>query len=285
LITVDQDTQETNTAGVYAGGDVAIGSASVIQAIAAGRRAAASIDLYQMKKRILKNSQKVTMPKFNADYLVKMARGKTTILPVSSRRIDIEDTVGFNLSEMEDEANRCFNCGCVAVNASDIAPALIALDAKIKTTRRILTAEGFFSAGIMKTSQLEVGELVVEILIPKPTLGSQQDFIKFAQRNSHDFPVVSVAAVLSMNADRVDAVRIVLGAVAPVPLRIKDVEDFLKGENLNKKSAATAGNIAGKNTLPLAKNKYKVQVAKALVEKVILTLCERARKGNISAKM
>jgi NADPH-dependent glutamate synthase beta subunit-like oxidoreductase/CO/xanthine dehydrogenase FAD-binding subunit len=285
LITVDEDTQETNTAGVYAGGDVAIGPASVIQAIAAGRRAAASIDLYLMKKRIHKNSQKVTMPKFNADCLVKMDRGKTTILPVSGRRIDIEDTAGFNLRETEDEANRCFNCGCVAVNASDIAPALIALDAKIKTTRRILTSEGFFSAGIMKTSQLEAGELVVEIQIPKPTLGSQQGFIKFAQRNSHDFPVVSVAAVLSMNADRVDAVRIVLGAIAPVPLRIKDVEDFLKGEKLNKKSAAAAGNIAVKHTLPLAKNKYKVQVAKALVEKVILRLCERVREGNISAKM
>jgi CO/xanthine dehydrogenase FAD-binding subunit len=97
--------------------------------------------------------------------------------------------------------------------------------------------------------------------------------------------VVSVAAVLSMNADRVDAARIVLGAVAPVPLRIKDVEDFLKGEKLNKKSAAAAGNIAVKHTLPLSKNKYKVQVAKALVEKVILTLCESAGKGNISAKM
>ncbi|MCX5994173.1 MAG: FAD-dependent oxidoreductase [Chloroflexi bacterium] len=285
LITVDQDTQETTTAGVYAGGDVAIGPATVIQAIAAGRRAAASIDLYLMKRRIRKNSQKVTMQKCSADCLVKMDRGKTTILPVSGRRIDTEDTAGFNLDEMEDEANRCFNCGCVAVNASDIAPALIALDAKIKTTRRILSAEGFFSTGIMKTNRLEAGELVVEIQIPRSTSGSRQGFIKFAQRNSHDFPVVSVAAVLSMNADRVDAARIVLGAVAPVPLRIKDVEDFLKGEKLNKKSAAAAGNIAVKHTLPLSKNKYKVQVAKALVEKVILTLCESAGKGNISVKM
>ncbi|MEI8356691.1 MAG: FAD-dependent oxidoreductase, partial [Deltaproteobacteria bacterium] len=280
LIIADQDTQETNTAGVYAGGDVAIGPASVIQAIAAGRRAAASIDLYLMKRRLHPKGQTVSMQKFSTDCLVKMDRGNNTILPASNRRIDIEDTAGFNLSEMQNEANRCFNCGCVAVNASDIAPALIALDAKIKTTRRILTAEGFFSAGIMKTSQLEEGELVVEIQIPKPALGSQQDFIKFSLRNSHDFPVVSVAAVLSMNADRVDAARIVLGAVAPVPLRMKDVEDFLNGKKLDKKSAATAGNIAGKHTLPLLKNTYKVQVAKALVEKVILTLCKGARKGN-----
>jgi len=270
LITVDQDTQETNAAGVFAGGDVATGPASVIQAIAAGRKAAASIDLYLTKRRIPTKSQKVTMQKWSADCLVKMERGKTAILPVSRRRIDIEDSTGFNLSEMENEANRCFNCGCVAVNASDMAPALIALNAKIRTTKRILSAEDFFSAGIMKTSQLEEGELVVEIQIPKPAAGSRQDFIKFALRNAHDFPVVSVAALVNVNGDIVDSARIVLGAVAPVPLRIKDVEDFLKGKKLDKKSAATAGKMAVEQTLSLAKNKYKVQVTRALVERAFL---------------
>jgi len=270
LITVDADTQKTNAAGVFAGGDAATGPSSVIQAIAAGRRAAASIDLYLMKRRIHTKSQKVTMQKFSTDCLVKMDRGKTAILPVSRRRIDIEDTAGFNLSEMENEANRCFNCGCVAVNASDIAPALIALGAKIRTTKRILTAEDFFSAGAMKTSQLEEGELVVEIQVPKPALGSLQDFIKFALRNSHDFPVVSVAALLNMNGDRVDSARIVLGAVAPVPLRMKDIEDFLKGKRLDKKSAANAAKIAVGQTLSLTKNKYKVQVTKVLVERAVL---------------
>jgi len=270
LITVDQYTQETNAAGVFAGGDVATGPASVIQAIAAGRRAAASIDLYLMKRRIHTKIQKVTMQKCSSDCLVKMDRGKNAILPVSRRRIDIEDTVGFNLSEMENEANRCFNCGCVAVNASDIAPALVALGAKIRTTKRILTAEDFFSAGTMKTSQLEEGELVVEIQIPKPASGSRQDFIKFALRNSHDFPVVSVAALLNVKGDRVDSVRIVLGAVAPIPLRIKDIEDFLIGKKLDKKSAATAAKIAVEQTLSLTKNKYKVQVTRALVERAFL---------------
>jgi hypothetical protein len=270
LIAVDPDTQETNAAGVFAGGDAATGPASVIQAIAAGRRAAASIDLYLMKRRTHTKSQKVTMQKFSTDCLVKMNRGKTAILPLSLRRIDIEDTAGFNLSEMENEANRCFNCGCVAVNASDIAPALIALGAKIRTTKRILTAEDFFSVRTIKTSQLEEGELVVEIQIPKPALGSRQDFIKFALRNSHDFPVVSVAALLNVNGDRVDSVRIVLGAVAPVPLRIKDIEDFMKGKKLDKKSAATAAKIAVERTISLTKNKYKVQVTRALVERAFL---------------
>jgi len=270
LIAVDPDTQETNAAGVFAGGDVATGPASVIQAVAAGRRAAVSIDLYLMKRQIHTKSQKVTMQKFSTDCLDKMDRGKTAILPVSRRRIDIEDTAGFNLSEMENEANRCFNCGCVAVNASDIAPALIALGAKIRTTKRILTAEDFFSAGTLKTSQLEEGELVVEIQIPRPALGSLQDFIKFALRKSHDFPVVSVAALFNVSEGRVDSARIVLGTVAPVPLRIKAVEDFLKGKKLDKKSAATAAKMAVEQTLSLAKNKYKVQVTSTLVERASL---------------
>ena len=97
-----------------------------------------------------------------------------------------------------------------------------------------------------------------------------QNFIKFALRNSHDFPVVSVAALLNVNRDRVDSVRIVLGAVAPIPLRIKDVEDFLKGKKLDKKSAATAAKIAVEQTLSLTKNKYKVQVTRALVERAFL---------------
>jgi CO/xanthine dehydrogenase FAD-binding subunit len=215
-----------------------------------------------MKRRIHTESQKVTMQKFSTDCLDKMDRGKAAILPVSRRRIDIEDTAGFNLSEMENEANRCFNCGCVAVNASDIAPALIALGAKIRTTKRVLTAEDFFSAGVMNTSRLEEGELVVEIEVPKPASGSRQDFIKFALRKSHDFPVVSVAVLLNMNGDKVDSVRIVLGAVAPVPLRMKDIEDFLQGKKSDKKWAAAAAKIAVEHTLPLAKNKYKVQVTK-----------------------
>ena len=48
----------------------------------------------------------------------------------------------------EAEADRCFNCGCVAVNSSDLAPALIALGAKVKTTQRIIAAEDFFAVGV-----------------------------------------------------------------------------------------------------------------------------------------
>jgi CO/xanthine dehydrogenase FAD-binding subunit len=209
------------------------------------------------------------LQQFSEGCLAKSARGKAAILPVSRRRIDVEDRAGYSLGQTEGEANRCFNCGCVAVNASDMAPALIALGAKIRTTKRVLEAGDFFSAGIMKTSRLEEGELVAEIEVPKPAPGSHQQFIKFALRNSHDFPVVSAAAVVSCTGGRVDSARLALGAVAPVPLRMEGVEAFLKGKKLDKKAAAAAAKLAVKQALPLLKNRYKVQVTGALVEKVL----------------
>ena len=75
---------------------------------------------------------------------------------------------------------------------------------------------------------------------------------------------------MNVNGDRGDSARIVLGAVAPVPLRMQDIEVFLKGRKLDKKSAATAAKMAVGQTLPLTKNKYKAQVTKALVERAFL---------------
>jgi len=75
---------------------------------------------------------------------------------------------------------------------------------------------------------------------------------------------------LNMDGDRVDSARMVLGAVAPVPLRIKDIEDFLKGKKIDKKSAAAAGKMAIEQTLSLTKNKYKVPITRALVERALL---------------
>jgi CO/xanthine dehydrogenase FAD-binding subunit len=73
-----------------------------------------------------------------------------------------------------------------------------------------------------------------------------------------------------MDGDRVADARIVLGAVAPVPLRAREVEDFLKGKILNDKIAEAAAAVAVKGANPLSKNKYKIQVARALVKRAIL---------------
>jgi NADPH-dependent glutamate synthase beta subunit-like oxidoreductase len=272
LIAVDQQTQKTNIPGVFAGGDLTSGPASVIKAVTAGRRAAEAIDLY-LKGRgtAVEDKEPVELfEKFNSAYLKKTSRVEVPELPKSKRGIDIEDILGLGLNEIKIEANRCFNCGCVAVSPSDIAPALVALDAKIKTTKRTVEAANFFAAKTMKSTMLDPDELVTELQIPTPKPSSRQIFIKFRLRKSIDFSIVAVASVIKMDSGKVNDARIVLGAVAPIPLRIKEVEDFLKGRETNEEVAEAASAIAVKGANPLAKNKYKVQITKALVKRVIL---------------
>ena len=122
----------------------------------------------------------------------------------------------------------------------------------------------------MKTTALEAGELVKEIVVPRPRAGGRQSFLKFRLRQAIDFPIVSVASVLVMEGGKVKEARLVLGAVAPVPLRAGQAEDYLKGRKLDGKTAAEAGAIAVRGALPLAKNKFKAQLARALLRKALL---------------
>lgn len=272
LIVVDKDTQATNMPGVFAGGDSTAGTASVIEAIAAGRRAATSINSYLRGEGSI-DEDRSRRPRllldFNGDSLGKTQRAKLSELPPSERSMDVEDARGLDLDLVDMEASRCLNCGCLAVNASDLAPALVALAAKIKTTKRILDAEDFFDAGPVRSTVLDLDELVTEIEIPTPKPTTKQTFLKFRIRNSIDFPIVSVASAISMDGDTVADARIVLGAVAPVPLRAREVEDFLKGKVLNDEIAEAAAAVAVKGANPLSKNKYKIQVARALVKRTI----------------
>src|SRR4030042_4471320 len=132
---------------------------------------------------------------------------------------------GLILSEIETEASRCFNCGCLAVNPSDIGIALVALDAKIVTTRRTLDAQSFFTASATDSTVLDQDELVTEIQIPKPQDGVRQSYLKFTLRTPIDFGIVSVASLIAINGGICTDARIVLGAVAPSPGRARKTEE------------------------------------------------------------
>ena len=99
--------------------------------------------------------------------------------------MDVEDTPSLGLSEIETEASRCFNCGCLAVSPSDIGIALVALDANIVTTKRTLDAQSFFTASATGSTVLDPDELVTEIQIPKPQDGVRQSYLKFTLENSY----------------------------------------------------------------------------------------------------
>ena len=277
LIIVAQETQETNISGIFAGGDVTTGPATVIEAIAAGQKAAVAINRYLGAAGAVQPEEEngnlsVSLLQFNSDFLKKTTRFEMPQLPLRERTIDKEDDLGADADDVETEANRCFNCGCVAVSPSDIAPALIALDAKIKTTKRIVEAEEFFTVRPMKSTILDTDELVTEIRIPGPKQGSEQTYSKFRIRKAIDFPIVSVASVFDMDSCKITDARLVLGALAPVPLRVKDAEDFLKGKEVTREVAEEAAVIAVKGVNPLARNEYKVQITRTLVKRSILDL-------------
>ena len=272
LIVIDRETQSTSVPGIFAGGDITTGSASVIEAIAAGRRAAASIDKYlgvTGKKDEAKDSANADLPlKFDPSCLQNSGRVTNPELPISERikGLDAEDVGTLDLNAVHTEANRCFNCGCFAVNPSDMAPALIVLGAKIVTSKRVINAEEFWTAdkGIQSTV-LDNDEIVTEIQIPELAAGVKSAFIKFALRKSIDFPIINCAAAVGGGA-----ARVCLNAVFNKPYRVTKAEYAIKGKTIDEASAEAAGDAGVSDAVGLKYNTYKIQIARALVKRAIL---------------
>ena len=152
---------------------------------------------------------------------------------------------------------------CVAVNPSDTAPALVALNATIKTSKRDIAAEDFWDVAIPGSTILDADEIVTEIQIPE--FSGKSSFIKFALRNSIDFPVVNCATAISGgNA------RICLNAVYNKPYRATAAEEAIADKTIDEANAEAAGAAAVSGAMALANNKYKIQIAKTLVKRTIL---------------
>jgi xanthine dehydrogenase YagS FAD-binding subunit len=160
--------------------------------------------------------------------------------------------------------------GCYAVHPSDTAPALVALDASIVTSKRTVKAEDFFLVQKQKTTILEADEIVTEIVIPKPLENNKNTFIKFAIRKSIDFPIVNCAASLTLQEGAISAARICLNAVAVVPQRAVQAEELILGQSLDENLAERAGEAAVADAKPMTKNAYLIQIAKTLVKRSIL---------------
>ena len=160
--------------------------------------------------------------------------------------------------------------GCIAVHPSDTAPALIALDASIKTSKRTLKAEDFFQVEVSRTTVLADDEIITEIEVPKPESAAKSAFFKFALRKSIDFPIVNCAARISAKGSKVENARICLNAVYVKPYRALKAEEAIKGKALDETSAEAAGDAAVSDAKPLHDNAYMVQAAKILVKRAIL---------------
>ena len=121
-----------------------------------------------------------------------------------------------------------------------------------------------------RSTALDADELVTEIQIPKPKDGVRQTYLKFTLRTPIDFGIVSVASVIALHGGICTDARIVLGAVAPSPVRAKRAEEIIKGRPIDPNAAAEAAEQAVAGALPLSMNGYKLEIVKALVKRTIL---------------
>jgi xanthine dehydrogenase YagS FAD-binding subunit len=168
--------------------------------------------------------------------------------------------------------------GCVAVHPSDIAVALTTLGASVKikgpSGERIIPIHDFYTD--MGYPKLEVGEIVTEIQVPKPSENAKQVWIKFRLRNALDFAIVSVAALLKFKDKICEDAKISLGAVAPTPRRATKAEEVVKGRAIDEEIAEEASKAAVEGAVPLSHNAYKVVITKSLVKRAILIAKEQS---------
>ncbi len=165
---------------------------------------------------------------------------------------------------------------CVAVSPSDVAPALVALDAEmvVRDSRgeRTVAAEDFFMSpaiDITRMTVLEPGQLLTAVRIPSTWSGATFHFEKVADRNTFDFALVSLAGAMRLRGDVIEDVRLVAGAVECVPRRLQEAEARLRGASIGPGSAEAAAAAAVQDAEPLRHNGFKVPLLGNLVARAV----------------
>ena len=151
------------------------------------------------------------------------------------------------------------------MSSHDTAPALVALGATVVTTKREVPAEEFFKANGVRSNVLEDGEVVTEFDVPK---AEKSAFQKFALRKSIDFPLVNCAAAQGSDGP----LRVALGGVYPAPVRSAEAEAAVAGGVTEASASAGRGRLPWRPARPLAKNAYKVEIARTLVKRTLMDL-------------
>src|SRR6204780_1860925 len=165
---------------------------------------------------------------------------------------------------------------CVAVNPSDTAPALIAVDAKfvVRTPKgeRLIDAEDYFVGPDIDITSLHVlkpGELLTAIRIPSTWAGAQFYFEKVRDRNVWDFPLLNVASAMVVSNGGIERIRIAVNGAAARPLRLLAVEDAVRGKPANAATGEMAGKLAVQGAVALQFNAYKIPLMRNLVKRAI----------------
>ncbi|PKW18132.1 FAD binding domain-containing protein [Saccharopolyspora spinosa] len=173
---------------------------------------------------------------------------------------------------------------CVATHASDLAVALVALDAELRLvsatgSRTVKLADFYRLPG--ETPEVETdlrpGELIGEVLVPRLDWAARSTYVKVRDRQSYEFALCSVAVALDVQDSRIVDARVAAGGVATVPWRLPAVEDALRGAPATLASFEDAASVAADGARPLSGNGFKVSLLKRTVVRALLELTEGSR--------
>lgn len=167
------------------------------------------------------------------------------------------------------------------VHPSDLAPALIALDATVRVQgaeeARAMPLQDFFTlpteGDVTRENVLAPGELVTRVDVPARR-GWRSTYLKFMEKDGFDFALSAVALALRMDGGRVAEARLCLGGVAPVPWRCRSTEELLVGRRLDAGTARMAAEDALRGAEPLDHNAYKIPLTQGLVRRALKKLAE-----------
>jgi xanthine dehydrogenase YagS FAD-binding subunit len=168
---------------------------------------------------------------------------------------------------------------CIATHPSDMAVALVALDAVVDTSERRLPLRELHrlpGESPDRDTTLERGELIVAVEVPPLPSRARSLYLKVRERASFSFAVASVAAALDVEDGLVVDVRIALGGVAHAPWRAMRAEEALRGAPATAESFARAAERELDRARPLRDNGYKLPLVRNVLVRALADLAEPA---------
>ena len=167
---------------------------------------------------------------------------------------------------------------CRAVSCADLPPAALIADAVLRTasprgTRDVPAAKFFVDS---RRTVLAPGELLVEVRLPALPRSSGTSFERFGLRRGMSLAVASVAARLDLDGGRIIGARVALGAVAPTPLLVRDVESLLCGERPSRELFARAARICVAAAQPISDIRGSAEFRREIIAVLAGRALERA---------
>jgi xanthine dehydrogenase YagS FAD-binding subunit len=167
---------------------------------------------------------------------------------------------------------------CIATHPSDMCVALAALEAKVRVRgskgERTIPFEKFHrlpGATPNIDTTLAPDELILSIDLPPSPYAAHSYYLKIRDRASYEFALVSAAAALDMDGQRIRSARIALGGVAHKPWRVKDAERELSGRPVSTKVFEAAADRAIRGAQPQRHNAFKIEMVRsAIVQSLIM---------------